>query len=44
MGGDWNMTTRQKDQKLNKYNPTKNEPLQRLEKTLRLTDVWKRLK
>jgi len=43
MGGDWNMTIGQKDQKLKRFNVNKNKPLKELDEKLGTRDVWRKL-
>ena len=43
LGGDWNMTLRQMDQKIKKYNKGKNIPLHNLDEKLKTRDVWRKL-
>jgi len=43
LGGYWNMTSGQRDQKLGQYNVNKNRPLTEMVKALDSKDVWRRL-
>jgi exonuclease III len=43
LGGDWNMTICQKDQRLKRYNRRKNLPLHELDHELGTKDVWRKL-
>jgi exonuclease III len=43
IGGDWNMTLDQSDQKMGKYKKDKNIPLHTFHKEAQVKDVWKKM-